>query len=210
MTKPAASTPISGWTIAIGIATAICIYWILDVRTSPAIKEALAANPEYACIRASDPGLPYEYRLGRLSEETYYSMGGENYIQGLWWYPLTKLAIRVQFSRDRISQMHAVKARPWSPYTGYDQFSGFDPLSMFVYGKKFCSLDAVRKGAIYAFYSPEYPPTDGKAKAAFDCAKDMFWERKERRRVLLGRPATKRLGPAPPRPVCGPLTEGEP
>jgi hypothetical protein len=172
------SSRISGWAITIGVAAAICIYWIIDVRRSPAIREALAVTDRYACIKADDPGLPYRRKSMRLSERTYASMGGENYIQALWWLPLTQLAISVQFSRDRISQMYAATAPVWGPRG--TRIVGFDAMSRLIYGRAFCDLDRVRKIAIDHVVVPSDLPADGGARAEIEHARSILREYHDR------------------------------
>ena len=179
MTTSPQSRRVSGWTIAICAAAALLVYWIVDVRRSPAITKARAVADRYACLKADDPGVGYKHKSMVFSERTYHSMGGENYIQALWWLPLTQLAISVQFSRNQISQMYAATARVW----GSEEIVGFDALSRLLYGRGFCDLDRTRRSAVDYIAYPRDLPADGDIRAEIDHGMSVLKERNDRIRA---------------------------
>ena len=149
---------------------------VIRVGGSPILDEASPKLSNYACIGEADEWLPHSIKLDRLASNFYISLGGENYVQAIWFEPMHRLALSIRFDRTTINRLYAATAFYGSSPRGYDG------LARLLYDSPYCALPRGRRRVVEFVSHPlnALVRSDPALKQETDQAMEMMaaWERR--------------------------------
>ena len=164
------------------VAFAAWVGWtMLRVGGAPIMAETEPALARYPCVGEADELLPFSLKSNAVASRTYYSLGGENYIQAAWLIPLHRLALRIRYSKSRINKIYAATAS-YAPYRG--EPTGYDAIGRILYRSNYCALPRQQRRVVEYMTYPmrDLVRNDPALQRDTDWAKQMMTIDEERRR----------------------------